>query len=285
MKRFNNFHPFNVFSLELEIWEFELHQHNFYELIFIEKGKGIHLLNEISFKYKKGDVFLITPNDAHEFIIENKTIFTFIKFTELFFSNLLEINKLLISNNTFETILKQDHLNEGCAICDKTDKKHVFSLLKIIQHEFLNTSILSKEIIQKTFFAVMMLIARNKNSDFNSSIVLDKDTERLNSILSHIRTYVLDNEKMKLKNIATQFHLSPNYISIYIKKHTGISLQQYVIKMKMKLAEKLLEEKKLNINEIATKLGFNDSSHFNKLFKNHRGISPSVFSKGYISNS
>ena len=57
---------------------------------------------------------------------------------------------------------------------------------------------------------------------------------------------------MKIENPAEEFMLSPNYISIYIKKQTGFSIQQHIIQHKLKTAEKLLLQSHYNISELPT---------------------------------
>ena len=71
--------------------------------------------------------------------------------------------------------------------------------------------------------------------------------------------------------------MSSNYVSIFIKKHAGISIKQYVIQTKITMAERLLKQTNLTISEIAKKTGFVDSSHFNKIFKKYSGINPSEY--------
>jgi AraC-like DNA-binding protein len=48
---------------------------------------------------------------------------------------------------------------------------------------------------------------------------------------------------------------------------------------KIKAAEKLLKQSNYNINEIADQLGFNDASHFNKIFRSYKNMPPSLFRK------
>ena len=45
----------------------------------------------------------------------------------------------------------------------------------------------------------------------------------------------------------------------------------------MELAKKLLQEQQLNVNEIASKLGYSNSSHFIAAFKRKYGITPKQF--------
>lgn len=277
MQRYNSFHSINVFVLELDKWEFDIHKHNFYELIFIVEGEGQHLLNNLNYRYKKGDVFLLTPNDAHEFKIEVTTTFIYLKFTEQVFLEKLSSNKKTFWEDALKSVLLKFENTECSIIQSKKDTAHLFSLLQIILYEFNNKDLFSNEVVLELFGAIMSIITRNLNMHKITTRHLDKEIEKINGILTYIRIHAVDNEKMNIKKMASQFFMSPNYISIFVKKHSGLSIQQHIIQTKIKLAEKLLKQNRYTINELAERLGFNDSSHFNKFFKKHKGINPSDF--------
>jgi len=283
MKRIVNFNSFNVFSIEKEIWDVEYHNHNFYELIIIEHGRGYHHLNNITFPYKKGDVFLLRPSDAHEFTITGKTRFIYIKFTEQY------IWQNLLSNKTNEfkkvvQILMEDHsFVYESVIKNKTDRAHLLQLARILLYEFSHNNTYNKEITADLFSSVITILIRNTINNRTAKEWITQNLSRIEKILYYINVNALDADKMKIGNLAEEFMLSPHYISIYIKKETGFSVQQHVMQHKIKTAEKLLLQSRYNISEIADKLGFNDASHFNKIFKTYKQMSPSEFKKKSIS--
>src|SRR5688500_8369698 len=88
MRRYVQYNPFNVYSFEVASWPHPAHKHSYFEIIFIRKGKGLHVLNGNSFQYKEQDVFLLGPEDYHYFNIEEPTSFTYIRFTEVFIKEL-----------------------------------------------------------------------------------------------------------------------------------------------------------------------------------------------------
>lgn len=277
MKRFNNFRLLNVFSLETEHWEYELHKHNFYELIFVEKGSGTHLLNGTAVPYKKGDVMLLTPEDAHEFEISKRTVFTYLKFDEKVFAQENFCFAKAGWANAFKQLLVKAGTNNGFISFSKKDSFHAFQLVHMMKHEFEGNELYEQDLLISLFGSLVMLIVRNINDSIRAVVKGGSDIEKLNSILSYIRVYALDNGKMKIAEIAAHFHMSPNYISIYVKKHTGLSIQQHAIQARLKSAERLLRQKKLSINEVAFRLGFNDASHFNKIFRKYKQTSPGKF--------
>lgn len=285
MKRFNNFRLLNVFTLELDKWEFELHRHNFYELIFVERGSGVHLLNGLQFPYKKGDVLLLTPDDAHEFEIKKRTAFTYLKFDEKILAQQSGVNNKPVYLQAFKDLLARMLIPDGAIPFTKSDRKHAFEILHIMQSEFSANGSYSQDMLVQLFWSLVMLIVRNVNAGVTTIRKNNNDVERLNAILSYIRIYSLDAEKMKISEMAGHFHMSPNYISIYVKKHTGLAIQQHVMQARIKTAEILLKQKKYSINEVAFRLGFNDASHFNKLFRKYKATSPGRFGQDQLKAS
>lgn len=91
-------------------------------------------------------------------------------------------------------------------------------------------------------------------------------------------------DKIKADTISQHFGISQNYLGRYFKKHTNETMQQYIIKYKLKLVENRLLHSEMRINEIAAELGFTDESHLNKLFKNIKASYPLNLGKGIYDN-
>lgn len=275
MKRFQSYRSLNVFRLQLTEWEFPKHNHNFYEFIFVEKGKGRHILNDGIITYKSGDLFLLRPEDAHYFEIEKPTDFIFLKFTEQLFIEKLDGSKTAKWLDVIKTLLQSPSAVNGTMITDATDKKNLRYLLLMLLNEFPKKCAYSREVALELFGAIMMMVARSHAvTQYGEHCPNNIELDKLNQILSYTRLHTLDADKMRVESIARHFSMSPNYISIYVKKHSGISIQQHIIQTKLKAADQLLKNSRNNVNEIAARLGFTDASHFNKMYKKYRGVSP-----------
>ncbi|SHG55286.1 helix-turn-helix domain-containing protein [Pedobacter caeni] len=275
MKRFKSYHSLNVFRLILDEWKYPTHNHNFYEFIFVEQGTGNHVLNDKSYNYKEGDVFLLRPEDAHYFEIAEHSQFIFVKFTEQLFIEKLEGGKTAKWMEVIKTLLQNPSTASGSLVSDMEDRKHLLHLLQILLIEFSKTCAYSREVVLELFGAIMMMVARSHSTAMHGEhCPSNTELDKLNQILSYIRLHAMDSDKMRIENIAEKFAMSPNYISIYIKKHSNDSIQQHIVQTKLKAAEQLLKNGRHNINEIAARLGFTDASHFNKTYKKYRGMSP-----------
>ena len=60
-----------------------------------------------------------------------------------------------------------------------------------------------------------------------------------------------------------------------VKALTGVSANEYVMKVKLGCGLRFLKSGRYNLNEVSMLLGFNSSGYFRKCFKKEFGISPS----------
>jgi two-component system response regulator YesN len=93
--------------------------------------------------------------------------------------------------------------------------------------------------------------------------------------------YMMDNlnGKLTVADIALSVHISPSHLSHLFKKETGSAPIDYLTGLRLERAKELLSSLDLSISEIAEKCGYEDPSHFSKVFKKAQGIPPSVFRK------
>ncbi|MDR2717567.1 MAG: AraC family transcriptional regulator [Treponema sp.] len=82
-------------------------------------------------------------------------------------------------------------------------------------------------------------------------------------------------EKLTVRNLSSQIRLDPNYFGRLFKKETGMSLHQYLTRVRVKNAEDLLHSGTHKVDEVAELCGFSDVIHFYKSFKALRGFPPS----------
>ena len=97
----------------------------------------------------------------------------------------------------------------------------------------------------------------------------------LQNILTHIDDHlsrkITVNELAKLANMSV-FH----FVRIF-KKSMGSSPHQYVIKQRMRRADKLLKHTSLSITQISLDVGYEEVCNFSAAYKKYKGISPKAF--------
>ncbi len=86
-------------------------------------------------------------------------------------------------------------------------------------------------------------------------------------------------ENVTVNEMAALVGLTPVYFSSLFKKHTGETVKQYQIRMRLNHAEKMLRSGQCNVSEAAQASGFCDVYYFSRLFTQYRGIQPSQVKK------
>lgn len=87
------------------------------------------------------------------------------------------------------------------------------------------------------------------------------------------------NEKINIYELAEQLHLTHTGLILKFKRVYDCTPNEYLIKLRMKFAGKLLAEGQLRINEIATMCGYSNAYYFSNAFRNYFGMTPSEYRK------
>ncbi|NLC38124.1 MAG: helix-turn-helix domain-containing protein [Clostridia bacterium] len=84
-------------------------------------------------------------------------------------------------------------------------------------------------------------------------------------------------EKITVADVARAVYLSPCHLSKIFKQEMGCTIIEFLNKVRMEEAKKLLRNPKFNVVQVAYDLGFKDPGYFTKVFKRSEGITPSEF--------
>lgn len=130
------------------------------------------------------------------------------------------------------------------------------------------------------------LLAERFNTN---SILIDKRaavTESMNKLdnefLEKINKLIedrLSSEKIDIGYLSDAMCMSNSTLYRKMKALTGLSTNEYIRKIKMQYAERLLLEGKYNISEVAFKVGINSTVYFRQCFKDEFGMAPSDYLK------
>ena len=84
-------------------------------------------------------------------------------------------------------------------------------------------------------------------------------------------------ENINLNKISNYVSLSKNYFCNIFKKETGITIWDYLIRIRMEEAKRMLLETEQKTYEISERVGYDDPSYFGRLFKKYTGFTPMEF--------
>lgn len=91
--------------------------------------------------------------------------------------------------------------------------------------------------------------------------------------------YIQKNYQKDLNMAMVSNYVSMNYslFSLTFKQYTGVNFVNYLKKLRIEEAKRLLEQTDEKIIDISRMVGYDNEKHFMKVFKNHTGISPSQY--------
>ena len=134
------------------------------------------------------------------------------------------------------------------------------------------------ENVADILFRLIVLILEN-----NENLLLQYKKSDSNMLINAVTEYVISNfrNEISLKSIAKVFHVNYNYLSKTFKEETGLNFIDYVTKLRIEEAKKMILFSNKTITEITFELGYNDTAYFSKVFKRYTGYSPSHFKNHY----
>lgn len=256
-----------------EVFYSQLHQHEEYQISYIEKGVGSLIVGNTINRYKEGDLFIIGSNLPHVFnsdigIIEESHMLSIFFTKESFGKGFFEIEELKQLQSFF---LKAEN---GFTI--ETSKDYNSIIESIFKARKMDRFIL--------FLNLLKLISKRKSKPLSSFINLKKFNDNEGKRMSAVFNYTLENfqKEISLTTISQEAAMTKNAFCKYFKKRTNKTYTSFLNELRVEKSCNLLKtNKELTIAEIAELSGFQNISNFNRKFKQYIGSSPRVFRKEF----
>ena len=112
-----------------------------------------------------------------------------------------------------------------------------------------------------------------------SSYMNSKDRRKNKKVIEVLKNFMHENynKDLTVAEIAQKAYLSPCYANYIFKKETGVTLMEYLTRIRMEEAQRLLRNSLLKVYEIADMVGYKSSSYFSSVFKEHFKMTPLEF--------
>src|SRR6218665_1181954 len=272
MKKLRQFDPLVIEELVKEQFHQPTHGQNYYEIVCIIKGEGIHYLNGVPTDYQANNLFFISPADTHYLEIWQETHFGAIKFTDSYFIEKLRLRPNILLKEQPDVRILNRIFSEQQLPIDKHSQVMVDRLIRNLLDCKNDKNLADSSFI---FFQILSLISLFEQlwSDTNMSQDWKPHKDQL---IAFIHQHIYEPERIQIKNLAQTFHISANYFSVYFKNNFGISYRQYVDNYRIKLIENRIKAG-FTLKQIADEFGFSDESHLSHFFKKHHRITFSQY--------
>ena len=99
-------------------------------------------------------------------------------------------------------------------------------------------------------------------------------------MIQRIETYLSENYRdadFTVQRAADHFSLSISNLSHYFKNHVGVSVSEYVERLRMHAAQEMLAKTDYSVGQIASEIGYAQPATFMRAFKKVCGMSPTAY--------
>lgn len=261
-----NMRNFSVY-IQYHDWPI-MHKHTYWEFLILTKGSLIHKINRETIKIDQNTLWIIRPSDAHSLhnFPEQTSSHIVLRVSCAYlqgFLNQIDKNlyqKLLNCKTHLSFTLKSSIANQ---ITDSTYK--IFTTSTTDSYDS-HCTILFLDVFRAFYYQI---------------IKQEKTSAKYVNVVSKL-IYTINNPanlKKDLKTLINELNYSYSHINRLFTQETGISPSKYLKQQRLNYAKQLLSETDLDLNTIATEIGYTNYSHFSVAFKKELNASPNVYRK------
>ncbi|MEC0171397.1 AraC family transcriptional regulator [Paenibacillus graminis] len=243
------------------------HSHDLTELYYLMQGERVYFVDDRVITVHKGELILIPGRELHSTAS----------------SEVAEFERILI--NYDPALLPPSLRNEAIWFQDRGYRLFKLTLREQDEAESLMNRILEECRLQRSYYEtsvitlfteLMILLQRSENISQAGGT-----RHPLHHLVTDVATYIREHyrEALTLEETANNFYISPSYLSRVFHRLTGFHFREYIVHVRVREAERLLAGSAGKIQEIASAVGFEHLSHFNKTFKKSTGLTPLQYRK------
>lgn len=155
-----------------------------------------------------------------------------------------------------------------------SDFEYAQQAIRMGVFDYLIKQVSSKDLIG-ALQRVKEFLEIRRQEDAEALLNETQDIPQITAIIHYIEEHCT--EEISLKDLAREFYLTENYLSAYIRQQSGRTYTDLVTAKRISLAQKLLRQTSLSIQEIAERVGYTEYSYFSKLFKKKVGCTLSEY--------
>jgi AraC-like DNA-binding protein len=245
------------------------HQQDFYTLLFIEKAEGELIIDDKKIRLDDPKTIIIKPNCIYSIDINRNAKGKIICFSEDFFS--LRYNNNILYQFSF---LKRE-AKPYIRFNDVQQQK--WQVLSNLMFEEFSLNRKESNKVLRSFLNILMFELERLYKPIGYKQEMNVKTEKVLQFERYVDEFYL---KYKMPSAyAEKLNLSPNYLNKLCKEETGLTAGEIIRKRITIEAQRLLHYTSLSVNEIANKLGFENTSYFVTFFKKQTELTPEQFRK------
>lgn len=248
----------------------ELHRHDFFFILALEKGRGKHEIDFKKFEITGHSIFLMRPGQVHHLTLKASSTGYLIGFQNDFYN----------SNDRTASHLLRDAGKRNHYQVDRDRFRKLYALLTDIFHEYNTKQNKYWEVIKSTL--AIFFIELIRSTDKPESITNVKTLyaqERLDKFLELLENHISTHKKVS--EYADMLNLSTYQLNAITKRTIGKRSSLLIDEQIILESKRYLLATSNQVNQIAYQLGFEDVSYFIRFFRKHTGQTPDSFRNNF----
>jgi len=248
------------------------HFHPEIELVYVDKGQGKrHIGSHLSY-FNNSQLILIGSNLPHNGFVDRLTqqgSEVLVQFKPDFLGeDFFDLPEMVKINALFE------RSKNGILFKPETKRRLGKKIQKLNEVDGFERVLLLLKILQKLAEVKDYEILNANGFVFETEL---QDSAKIDIVYKHVNNNFQSH--ISLDEISDKVSMTVPAFCRYFKKSTGKTFTQLVNEYRIVHATKLLSESQMSISDVAFECGFNNFSHFNKLFKEFTGKSALKYRK------
>lgn len=271
----NDFPVFCQTKREIEMMEF-MHAHDGYEFHFSLSSVGIARIENIEYEFVPGKLTIIRPQAYHRIQTTQTSEYlrVILSIEESYLASLAEQAPMI--HDTITAWFPNEQVESMQLLLGiREEAESVLYLLRTLEKEIEQKKPYFELIVRARLIELFVLLGRKAQQSSQSLPLSIPYQQLMNKVADYISNHLAD--PLSTADLAAQFHLSRSYLHKLFKQHTDYSPHQYQMLQRINQAKSLLSDSNEPITSIAITLGFRETAHFSRCFKEITGFTPSFF--------
>lgn len=249
------------------------HVHSHIELNYVFSGNCPQTINGKDIILQKNQVLLVDTDCPHSVAalgMDDIMISVLIKKDFLRNHLFTQFSQDSVLSRFFINAMNEKTNHDHFLLFHSENNRRIPMFFQELFCECFDPSINSNDILIHLFYVIMAELINVYEND------LSKEREFTDKMpVTSIIRYIENNFRTcTQESVADFFHISPNYVSILLKKHIEMTYIQLIQEQKLSVAAYLLKNASLPVAEIAVEAGYENVSFFYKIFHRKYGCSP-----------
>lgn len=259
----------NIYILGHEVTEdFPRHNHDFFELSYVCRGEILNVIDGVELYMSQGDMILLNQYALQEIrCINPEALIVNVCIKEELFARTLK--EFVLDKNPISEFLRRDNLGKQKYMFFSTGYSRDIPV-------FMNNMVeeYTKAGFHQTFsleaWLLLLFDSLVKSGQYSYSGI-DKNALK---VIQYIQENCIHKN---MEVMAAELGYNTNYLTGYIKIHTGRNCREIMKETRLKEALRLLADTPLSIYEVSEACGYASPSHFFRIFKETYQMSPKEY--------